>query len=69
MTRAANAFQDRVQALASSPEAQARAAIELAFGRAAEADEIKQAANHIRTESLASLCLTLFNANEFLYIP
>lgn len=69
MTRAANAFQDRVQALASSPEAQARAAIELAFGRAAEADEIKQATNHIRTESLASLCLTLFNANEFLYIP
>lgn len=69
MQRAAKSFADRIAPSASTPEAQARAAIQLALGRPAQADELQRGSAHVRADGLESLCLTLFNLNEFLYIP
>ncbi len=51
------------------PAAQVRRAWELAFNRAPERTEAKEAAAFARAEGLPALCRAVLNANEFLFVP
>ena len=53
----------------AAPEARARLAFRLAFGREPTADETAGASRLIRDHGAATLARALFNANEFLFIP
>jgi cysteine sulfinate desulfinase/cysteine desulfurase-like protein len=52
----------------SNPEAQARQAIRLAFGRQATEEEIASGAELIQEAGLFQLCRIILNTNEFIYI-
>jgi hypothetical protein len=52
----------------SNPEAQARQAIRLAFGRQATEEEIASGAGLIQEAGLFQLCRIILNTNEFVYI-
>ena len=45
-----------------------RAAIELAYGRPAAADEVELLSAYAGRHGLANLCRLIFNSNEFLYV-
>jgi hypothetical protein len=51
-----------------NPEAQARHAIRLAFGRQATDEEIASGAGLIQEAGLFQLCRILLNTNEFVYV-
>ena len=52
-----------------APGAQVRRAFELAFNRAADADEVTAAERLIAAHGLAAFARAVLNANEFLFIP
>ena len=51
------------------PAAQVRQAWQLAFNRAPEKSEAKQAVEFAKAEGLPAFCRAVLNANEFLFIP
>ncbi len=68
LTQQANDFAVRItHAAGNAPEAQARTAFQIAFGRVPNTAEQTAAASLIRQHGLTTLCRALFNANEFLY--
>ncbi|MEM7232058.1 MAG: DUF1553 domain-containing protein [Planctomycetota bacterium] len=68
--RVAKAFAERIDN--DVPEGDVRAKIrrayQLAYGRNADDDEVKAAAEYSASHGLAALCRILFNTNEFLYV-
>lgn len=67
--RTAKAFAERVSKEVGETAGQARRAIELALGRAAEAGELVKAEVFVEEQGLEAFCLALFNLNEFAYVP
>ena len=66
----ADALAARLRAEAGdAPEAQARRAFRLAFGRETTAPELASAIPLIRDHGLPTFCRAIFNANEFVYLP
>ena len=53
----------------SAVEEQIRRCYQLALGRNATPDEVRDASPVVREHGLATLCRVLFNSNEFLFIP
>ena len=51
------------------PGEQVQRLYELAYGRQADADELKDAVSFIESHGLAAFCRVLFNSNEFLFLP
>jgi hypothetical protein len=51
-----------------TPEAQARRAIRLAFGRHPTQEELENAVTLIESDGLFHLCRILLNTNEFIYV-
>ena len=69
MLQQAGLFAKRVQEEAGpSVEAQVTRAFALAFQRAPDAEEIRGAAEIVRSQGLAALCRLLLNANEFVHL-
>jgi Protein of unknown function (DUF1553)/Protein of unknown function (DUF1549)/Planctomycete cytochrome C len=64
----AEAFAIRLQAEAGDPARVAARAWRLAFGRDIRPAELQRALAFLQKQSLAELCLVLFNANEFIYV-
>ena len=69
MQQAAAGLASRVDALSKKQSDQAAHALQLVLHRKPSADEIKVAQQLLNETSLQSLCLTLLNLNEFLYVP
>ncbi|MGV3485860.1 MAG: DUF1553 domain-containing protein [Planctomycetaceae bacterium] len=66
----AEAFAARIEAnVGDDPQAQLRAAYELAFGRSPEPEDLHDALPVIREHGLATVCRVIFNSNEFLFVP
>jgi mono/diheme cytochrome c family protein len=66
----ADHFAGRLQAEAGgSLAAQVHLAWKLAFGRPPKRDEAADAVEFAKTEGMRELCRSLFNANEFLFLP
>jgi hypothetical protein len=62
-------FAERVKkAAGDSPEAAVETGFKLAFGRAPSAAERDTALEYLKRNTLARLCLLLFNMNEFVYV-
>jgi Protein of unknown function (DUF1553)/Protein of unknown function (DUF1549)/Planctomycete cytochrome C len=65
----AEQFAARLRKLnAESPEAWVENAWLIAFGRAPSAEERRTAEDYVKRNSLARLCLLIFNMNEFIYV-
>jgi hypothetical protein len=65
----AEQFAARVRKLnADSPEAWVENAWQIAFSRSPSAVERRTAEDYVRRNSLARLCLLIFNMNEFIYV-
>ena len=65
-----DAFAERVRSLAGEDvAAQIRTAYRLALARPAREEEIAEAIPEVREHGLAVLCRSLFNSNEFLFLP
>jgi hypothetical protein len=70
MLQQADAFAARLKKEAGEDvDAQVRRAWQLAFNRAPEKSEAKEAAAFAEAEGLSALCRSVLNANEFLFIP
>lgn len=66
----ANAFASRIETeVGDDPQTQIARAFELALGRNPSEEEIAIALPVVESHSLSTLCRTLFNTNEFLFIP
>jgi hypothetical protein len=62
-------FAERVKKVAGdSPEAAVETGFKLAFGRAPSAAERDTGLEYLKRNTLARLCLLLFNMNEFVYV-
>ena len=62
-------FAERIKkAAGDNPEAAGRAGFKMAFGRPPSAGERATALDYLKRNSLARLCLLLFNMNEFVYV-
>ncbi|MBZ2183295.1 MAG: DUF1549 domain-containing protein [Bryobacter sp.] len=69
VNRMAKAFAERVTREVGQPEeAQVRRAFELALGRSPEKAEVGSSLELVREAGLESLCWSLFNSSEFLYV-
>ena len=65
----AERFADRVKKSAGdNPEAAVETSFQIAFGRGPNAAERETALDYLKRNSLARLCLLLFNMNEFIYV-
>ena len=51
-----------------NPEAAVETSFQIAFGRGPNAAERETALDYLKRNSLARLCLLLFNMNEFIYV-
>jgi hypothetical protein len=64
------AFAQRVRSLAGDDiPSQIRTAYRLALARPAREDEVAEAIPEVRDQGLTVLCRSLFNSNEFLFLP
>jgi mono/diheme cytochrome c family protein len=69
LVQQADLFAARILATsANEPTSQAFAAMQLAFGRTPNSDEVEIAAAFLRQHGLPALCRALLNANEFLFV-
>jgi len=68
MTKHSEHFARRLAEGAASVEEQVAAAYRQALLREAPAEEIAEAAAHVRQHGLANFCRLLLNSNEFLYV-
>ncbi|MFQ3591694.1 MAG: DUF1553 domain-containing protein [Gemmataceae bacterium] len=64
----AQAFAQRLQREADSPSAQVQRGFWLAFGRAAEAEELRESVEVVQAHGLVAFTRALLAANEFLYV-
>jgi hypothetical protein len=69
MLRQARYFAERLEKEAgSSVNAQVRRAFALAFGRQPSPQELRITTDFVEKQGLFSLCRSLFNSNEFVYV-